>query len=138
MKRLVYDRKKCCMVWSDWKPAITQEFGPSCVKKSKYVDDKIRINNNEVSTGSNRTALYTMPGGVDNGIRYSALYESSGLDITEIEANKRVLEAAKKEVEGKIKEEFDKISTETADKIAMKSKGSSSSSGSSDTSTTSE
>lgn len=127
MKRLVYDRKKCCFVWNEWKPFITKDYGPSCVKKSKYVEDKVRINNNEVSTGSTRTALYTMPGGVDNGIRYSALYESSGLDITEIEANKRVLEAAKKDVEVKIKEEFEKISTETADKIAMKSKSTSSS-----------
>ena len=75
MKRLVYDRKKCCMVWSDWKPTITKEYGPSCVKKSKYVEDKVRINNNEVSTGSTRIALYTKQ---SNEYRYQhrrALYK---------------------------------------------------------------
>lgn len=119
MKRLTFDSKKCTFVWSDWKPFITEDFGDSCVKKSKYVEDKIRINNNEVSTGSNRMALYTMPGGVDNGIRYSSLYESSGLDITEIEANKAILSRAKSEVEDKIKDEFEKISTDTANKLSM-------------------
>ena len=103
MKRLVYDPKKCEIVWKNWIPEITLNYGDSCVKKSKYVEDKVRINNNEVSTGTSRTALYTMPGGVDNGVRYSPLYESSGLDITEIEANKRLIENAKAEVEGMIK-----------------------------------
>lgn len=128
MKRLIFDSKTCEFVWSDWKPFITDSYGDSCVKKSKYVEDKVRINNNEVSTGTTRTALYTMPGGIDTGVRYSALYESSGLDITEIEANKRIIQNAKSEAEKMIKEEFDKISTETANKIAMKSKTSNSSS----------
>lgn len=132
MKRLVYDKKSCSLVFKDWKPFITKEFGDSCVKKNKYVSDKVRINNNEVSTGTSRTALYTMPGGVDNGVRYSALYETSGLDITEINANKQILQNAKTKAEDMIREEVDKISTETANKIAMNSKSdSSSSSGSS-------
>lgn len=127
MKRLIYDKKTCSFVFKDWKPFITKDFGDSCVKKNKYVEDKVRINNNEVSTGSTRTALYTMPGGVDNGVRYSALYETSGLDITEINANKQILENAKSKVEDMIKEEVDKISTETANKVAMKAKSDSSS-----------
>ena len=127
MKRLIFDSKKCELVWTDWRPSIIDSYGDSCVKKSKYVEDKVRINNNEVSTGTTRTALYTMPGGIDNGVRYSPLYESSGLDITEIEANKRLIQNAKNEVEGLIKDEFDKISTETANKVSMKSKSSTSS-----------
>lgn len=122
MKRLVYDKKTCTFVFKDWKPTIVSDFGDSCVKKNKYVSDKVRINNNEVSTGSTRTALYTMPGGVDSGVRYSALYESSGLDITEIEANKNLLQNAKSKVEDMIKDEVDKISSETANKLSMNSK----------------
>lgn len=121
MKRLIFDPKLGTTVYKDWIPEIVDTYGDSCVKKSKYVSDTVRINNNEVSTGNTRTALYTMPGGVDNGVRYSALYETSGLDITEIEANKKILENAKNTVEESIKEEFDKISTETANKIAQKS-----------------
>lgn len=120
MKRLIFDPKLGTFVYKDWKPQIIETFGDSCVKKSKYVSDTVRINNNEVSTGNTRTALYTMPGGVDNGVRYSSLYETSGLDITEIEANKKILENAKNKVEDSIKEEFDKISTETANKISQK------------------
>lgn len=109
MKRLMYNSKKACFEWSDFVPQITYDFGKSCVKKNKYVKDKIRINNNEVSTGTNRTALYTMPGGVDNGIRYSPLYDSSGLDITEIEANKRILQNAKDSVSEMIKNEVEAV-----------------------------
>lgn len=127
MKRFVYDSKAHILVRKDWKPEIVSQFGDSCVKKNKYVSDKVRINNNEVSTGTTRTALYTMPGGVDNGVRYAPLYESSGLDITEIEANKAVLKNARAHVEEKIKEEFDKISTETADKISQAAQSSSNS-----------
>lgn len=132
MKRLIYDNKTCSFVFKDWKPFITQEFGDSCVKKNKYVSDKVRINNNEVSTGATRTALYTMPGGVDNGVRYSPLYDTSGLDITEINANKKILENAKSKVEDMVREEVDKISTETANKVAMSAKSESSSSSSSE------
>lgn len=133
MKRLIFDSKSCTFKYGNWIPQITKEFGDSCVRKSKYVSDTVRINNNEVSTGTSRTALYTMPGGIDNGVRYAPLYESSGLDITEIEANKRVLSNAKDKVEDMVKEELEKISTETADKVSMKSDGgSSSSSGSSE------
>ena len=128
MKRFIFDCKLGTYKLGDWKPFITEDFGPSCVKKNKYVEDKVRINNNEVSTGSSRTALYTMPGGVDNGVRYSALYESSGLDITEIEANKNIIKAAKDKTEDMIKEEFDKISNETANKISKSVKSSDSSS----------
>lgn len=131
MKRLIFDSKSCTFKYGDWIPQITKEYGDSCVRKSKYVSDTVRINNNEVSTGTSRTALYTMPGGVDNGVRYAPLYESSGLDITEIEANKRVLANAKDKVEDMVKEELDKISTETANKVSMTSKVSSDSSGSS-------
>lgn len=133
MKRLVYDFKTSSLVWKNWIPEVTQDFGASCVKKQKYVSDTVRINNNEVSTGTTRTALYTMPGGVDNGVRYSALYESSGLDVTELEANKRVIQEAKNKASELIKEEFDKISTETANKVSMKdSQTNTSSSSSSD------
>lgn len=120
MKRCVFNPKLGTYVYTDWIPNVIETFGDSCVKKSKYVSDTVRINNNEVSTGNTRTALYTMPGGIDNGVRYSALYETSGLDITEIEANKRILEAAKDKVEDSIKEEIDKISAETANRISMK------------------
>lgn len=120
MKRLLLDGKTGEYVFKDWKPEIVSDFGPTCVKISKYVEDKVRINNNEVSTGTSRTALYTMPGGVDNGVRYSPLYESSGLDITEIEANKTVLKAALDKASDMVKDEFDKISTETVNKISMK------------------
>lgn len=134
MKRFVFDPKTHTLVRKDWKPTIVTVFGDSCVKKNKYVSDKVRINNNEVSTGTSRTALYTMPGGIDNGVRYAPLYDSSGLDITEIEANRNLLKNAQAHVEEKIKEEFDKISTETADKISQSSSNSSNSfsSGSSD------
>ena len=131
MKRLIFDSKTCSLKFGDWKPEYVSDFGSSCVRKSKYVSDTVRINNNEVNTGTSRTALYTMPGGVDNGVRYSPLYESSGLDITEIEANKRILSNAKDKVEDMVKEEFEKISTQTADKVSMASKGSSDSSDSS-------
>lgn len=119
MKRLIYDSKTCTFKFGDWKPGIVSDFGPSCVRKQKYVSDTVRINNNEVSTGTTRTALYTMPGGVDNGVRYAPLYASSGLDITEIEANKRVLQQAKEKASDMIKEEFDKISTDTVNKISQ-------------------
>lgn len=132
MKRLIYDSKKMAFVFSNWIPSITDSFGDSCVRKQKYVSDKVRINNNEVSTGSNRTALYTMPGGVDVGVRYSPLYDSSGLDITEIEANKALISSAKTKVEDMVKEEYDKISTEVATKISQNSKNPSSDSGSSE------
>lgn len=131
MKRFIFDPKTHTLVRKEWKPEIVTIFGDSCVKKNKYVSDKIRINNNEVSTGTSRTALYTMPGGVDNGVRYAPLYDSSGLDITEIEANRNLLKIAQANVEEKIKEEFDKISTETVDKISQ-SVQSSSNSGSSE------
>ena len=130
MKRLLFDKKTANFSWKDWRPEIIQDYGPSCVKKQKYVTDTVRINNNEVSTGTSRTALYTMPGGVDNGVRYSPLYESSGLDITEIEANKRIIQQAKDKASDMIKEEFDKISTETANKISQNAKTNESSSGS--------
>lgn len=130
MKRYVFDSKIGTYKFTEWKPFITSDFGESCVKRNKYVEDKVRINNNEVNTGSSRTALYTMPGGVDTGVRYSALYESSGLDITEIEANKNIIKAAKNKAEDMIKEEFDKISTETVNKISQSSKSSDSSSSS--------
>lgn len=120
MKRLIFDSKSCTFKYADWIPNITKEYGDSCVRKSKYVSDTVRINNNEVSTGTSRTALYTMPGGVDNGVRYAPLYGSSGLDITEIEANKRVLANAKEKVEDMVKEELDKISTETVNKVSQK------------------
>lgn len=119
MRRLIYDKKSCSFIWKDWKPVYISDFGESCVKKNKYVEDKVRINNNEVSTGTSRTALYTMPGGVDNGVRYAPLYESSGLDITEIEANKKALQNAKEKASDMIKEEFDKISTETVYRISQ-------------------
>lgn len=119
MKRLVYDPKKCSFVWKNWIPEKVFDFGDSCVKKNKYVSDKVRINNNEVSTGSTRTALYTMPGGIDTGVRYAPLYESSGLDITEIKAVENSLKQAESKASEMIKEEFDKISTETADKISQ-------------------
>lgn len=119
MKRLLLDGKTGEYVFKDWIPQTVSDFGPTCIKISKYIEDKVRINNNEVSTGTSRTALYTMPGGVDNGVRYSPLYESSGLDITEIEANKAALQNAFNTAENLVKEEFDKISTETANKIAM-------------------
>lgn len=119
MKRLIYDFKTCSFKFGDWKPQITSNFGSSCVRKQKYVSDYVRINNNEVSTGTTRTALYTMPGGVDNGVRYAPLYASSGLDITEIEANKRVLQQAKETAESMVKQEFEKISTETANRISQ-------------------
>lgn len=128
MKRLTFNAKKCVFEWTDWIPVITSDFGPSCVKKGKYVEDTVRINNNEVSTGTSRTALYTMPGGIDNGIRYAPLYETSGLDITEIEANKRILQNAKDKASDMIKEEFEKISTEAANKISQKADSSASSS----------
>lgn len=132
MKRLIFDSKTCSFKFGDWKPKIVSDFGSSCVRKQKYVSDTVRINNNEVSTGTTRTALYTMPGGVDNGIRYAQLYASSGLDITEIEANKRILQQAKEEAEHMVKEEFDKISTETANRISQQvSKTNDSSAGSS-------
>lgn len=133
MKRLIYDFKTCSFKFGDWKPEIVSDFGSSCVRKQKYISDTVRINNNEVSTGTTRTALYTMPGGVDNGVRYAALYASSGLDITEIEANKRVLQQAKDKAESMVKEEFEKISTETANRISQQaSKTNDSSSGSSE------
>lgn len=119
MKRLIFDSKIGSFKFGDWKPEITLDFGSSCVRKQKYVSDTVRINNNEVSTGTTRMALYTMPGGVDNGIRYAPLYASSGLDITEIEANKRVLQQAKETAQTMIKEEFEKISTETTNKISQ-------------------
>lgn len=114
MKRLLFDVKTGEYVFGDWKPQIVSDFGPTCVKIGKYVEAKVRINNNEVSTGSSRTALYTMPGGVDNGVRYSPLYESSGLDITEIEANRTVLKTALDKASDMVKDEFEKISAETA------------------------
>lgn len=117
MKRYCFDITKNEFVYKDWLPEYTNNFGPSCVKKNKYVSDKVRINNQEVATGSNRTALYTMPGGVDNGVRYAALYEHSGLDITEIEANKKVLEAAKSKVEDMVNDELEKAVSKTADKV---------------------
>lgn len=119
MKRLIYDYKTYSFKFGDWKPEIVSDYGSSCVRKQKYVSDTVRINNNEVSTGTTRTALYTMPGGVDNGVRYAPLYASSGLDITEIEANKRVLQQAKDKAESMVKEEFDKISTETANRVSQ-------------------
>lgn len=127
MKRFIFDPKTHTLVRKEWKPKIVTIFGDSCVKKNKYVSDKVRINNNEVSTGTTRTALYTMPGGVDNGVRYAPLYDSSGLDITEIEANRNLLKNAQALVEDKIKEEFDKISTETANKISQSAQSSSNS-----------
>ena len=81
MKRLIFDSKTCSLKFGDWKPEYVSDFGSSCVRKSKYVSDTVRINNNEVNTGTSRTALYTMPGGVDNGVRYSPLYESSTLSL---------------------------------------------------------
>lgn len=124
MRRLIFNPKICGFEWKDWIPNQNSEFGLSCVQKNKYVSDKVRINNKEVQSGSNRTALYTMPGGIDNGVRYSALYSDSGLDITEIEANKRIIANAKDRVEDMIKEEVDKISTETADKVSQAAKSS--------------
>lgn len=120
MKRLILDFKSRTYVFKDWQPKIVDDFGPTCVKISKYVEDKVRINNNEVSTGTTRTALYTMPCGIDNGVRYSPLYQDSGLDITEIEANKNTLKQALDKASDMIREEFEKISTETANKISMK------------------
>ena len=108
MRRLVYDSKTNSYVWNDWIPHMNSKFGNSCVQKKKYISDRVRINNQEVTTGNNRTALYTMPGGVDNGVRYSALYEHSGLDITEINAVKQSLESTKKKVEKAVKEEMEK------------------------------
>lgn len=123
MKRLILNSKGE-YVFEDWIPMSVEDFGPTCVKIGKYVEDKVRINNNEVSTGTSRTALYTMPGGVDNGVRYSPLYESSGLDITEIEANKNALKNALDKVSDMVKDEFEKISTETANKLSMSQKSS--------------
>lgn len=105
MKRICFNPKSHVYEWYDWKPLQNSNFGPSCVQKKKYIKDKVRINNQEVSTGNNRTALYTMPDGTDNGIRYSALYDSSGLDITEIEATKTQLKNAVDKVGDMIKEE---------------------------------
>lgn len=91
MKRYLYNASKGCCEYSDFIPKYNSDFGSSCVQKKKYISDKVRINNQEVTTGNNRTALYTMPGGVDNGVRYAALYEHSGLDITEIKAAEQTL-----------------------------------------------
>ena len=121
MKRYLFNIKTQTYELKDWIPNIKSDFGPSCVKKQKYVNDKVRINNQEVSTGTNRTALYTMPGGVDNGVRYAALYDHSGLDITEIEANKRILQSAKTDVENMLKNEVEK----TMEKVAETSKSAS-------------
>lgn len=132
MKRLMYNSKKACFEWSDFIPQFTKDYGISCVKKNKYVEDKVRINNNEVSTGTSRTALYTMPGGVDNGIRYSPLYDSSGLDVTEIEANKRILQNAKDSVSEMIKNEVDNQIKEVEAVTASKSSGKDSDSSSSE------
>lgn len=115
MKRLIYDFKTASYKFGDWIPETVSSFGDSCVRKQKYVSDTVRINNNEVSTGSTRIALYTMPGGVDNGVRYAPLYESSGLDITEIEANKALLTQAKNKVDEMVKEEFEKTVKETVE-----------------------
>lgn len=115
MKRLIYDFKTASFKFGDWIPEIVSSFGDSCVRKQKYVSDTVRINNNEVSTGTTRTALYTMPGGVDNGVRYAPLYESSGLDITEIEANKALLTQAKNKVDDMVKEEFEKAVKESVE-----------------------
>lgn len=105
MKRLCFNPKTKVYEWLEWKPLQNSNFGLSCVQKKKYVKDKIRINNQEVQTGNNRTALYTMPDGTDNGIRYSSLYEHSGLDVTEIDATKNVLSKALDKVTEAVKEE---------------------------------
>lgn len=105
MKRLCFNSKTKTYEWLEWKPSQNSDFGPSCVQKKKYVKDKVRINNQEVQTGNNRTALYTMPDGTDNGVRYSPLYEHSGLDITEIEATKDVMQKALDKVTEAVKEE---------------------------------
>ncbi|CAJ0600763.1 unnamed protein product [Cylicocyclus nassatus] len=49
-----------------------------------------------------------MPDGIDNGVRYAALYEQKGLDPTEIEANKQLLANAKESVEEMISNEVQK------------------------------
>ena len=108
MKRLVFNSKTNSYEWNDYIPFQTKNFGNSCVQKKKYISDRVRINNQEVSTGNNRTALYTMPNGIDNGVRYSALYEHSGADITEINATKNALQQTKKKVEKAIQNEIDK------------------------------
>lgn len=105
MKRLCFNPKTKIYEWSEWKPSQNSNFGLSCVQKKKYVQDKVRINNQEVQTGNNRTALYTMPDGSDNGVRYSALYEHSGLDITEINATKKIMENALDKVTEAVKNE---------------------------------
>lgn len=108
MRRLVFNSKTNSYEWDDFIPYQTKTFGSSCVQKKKYISDRVRINNQEVQTGNSRTALYTMPGGIDNGVRYSALYEHSGLDITEINATKNQLKATKEKVEKAIRQEIDK------------------------------
>lgn len=108
MRRLIFNSKTNSYEWGDYIPCQTKNYGSSCVQKKKYISDRVRINNQEVSTGNNRTALYTMPGGVDNGVRYSALYEHSGLDITEINATKNTIQKTKDKVEKAIKQEIDK------------------------------
>lgn len=115
MKRLCYSSKDCGFVWKNWIPKVVTDFGPSVTQKKKYVTDKVRINNQEVTTGSSRTALYTMPDGIDTGVRYAALYEQKGLDPTEIEANKQLLANAKESVEEMISSEVQKeLETVTA------------------------
>ena len=124
MKRLMFNSKSGLNEWNDYYPTYIKEtdFGVSCVLQNCSVPEKVRINNQEVTTGKSRIALYTMPNGEDTGVRYSPMYEFMGSDITELEANKRLLQQAKEYASDMIKEEFDKISTDTTDKISQKSK----------------
>lgn len=114
----MFNPKTGCCEWSDFIPKYISDFGLSCVQKKKYIKDKVRINNQEVTTGSNRTALYTMPGGIDTGVRYASLYEHSGLDITEIKAAEQTLKNARSTVEKKIKEEIQNNLKELEEKAA--------------------
>lgn len=108
MKRLMYSSKTFQLEFCDFHPEIVDDYGVSSVLINKSVPQKVMINNQEVQTGNSRTALYTMPNGVDNGVRYSPMYEFMGADITELEANKRVLQNAKSEVEKQLRDEVTK------------------------------
>lgn len=108
MKRLQYNSKICSFEFGDFRPEIVDDYGVSCVLINKSVPQKVMINNQEVQTGNSRTALYTMPNGVDSGVRYSPMYEFMGADVTELEANKRVLQNAKSEVEKQLRDEVSK------------------------------
>lgn len=108
MKRLMYNSKTCQFEFRDFHPELVDDYGVSCVLINKSVPQKVMINNQEVQTGNSRTALYTLPNGEDNGVRYSPMYEFMGADVTELEANKRALQQAKNEVSEKLREEVSK------------------------------